>query len=282
MSTPYTSAVRDAGSCKHANRAVDVSMKPKGVVAVVGQKGGSGKTTVARAAARGLGLLGVPAYIIITDNRQDDLHDDAVWRKYRTLDGRTPEKIDALLRKVAIIRGTEEQRAVFIFDGAGTRGSESDLRLADASDAVIVPFSASHNDLSTIFKDYLTLPEWQQRGGKINLLPTRWPTSVGSLDRAKRLFDLYWQKADDVCISARFMAAPVPADDRLNEFVNSPDAEMATIKAVIEAGGQEAVKLTRDIQRINGICRYIGQVFLHALGYMTLPDYVRNASLGES
>ena len=92
------------------------------IVCIIGNKGGTGKTTLSHMLCQGLGLLGQRSACILTDTAREPLQ--PAGRRYITADARTPE---ALRKVVDKLRAMDDWLGVI--DGGGNR-TEVDRRPA--------------------------------------------------------------------------------------------------------------------------------------------------------
>ena len=91
------------------------------IICIIGNKGGTGKTTLSHMLCQGLGLLNQRSACILTDTSREPLQPEG--RRYVTADARTPE---ALARVVDKLRAMNDWLGVI--DGGGNR-TEVDRRL---------------------------------------------------------------------------------------------------------------------------------------------------------
>src|SRR5690606_39178885 len=68
------------------------------IICVIGNKGGTGKTSLSHMLSQGLGLLGHRAASVLTDTAREPL--DPAGRSYVTPDARTPESLDRVVAKL--------------------------------------------------------------------------------------------------------------------------------------------------------------------------------------
>ena len=141
------------------------------IICVIGNKGGTGKTTLSHMLAQGLGLLGHRAACVLTDTTREPLSPDG--RRYITADARTR---DALTKVVDKLRTLPDW--IGVIDGSGNR-TEMDRKLYAMSDLVLMPFRESHEDIRTVLRDLDMFP----RGYAV---PTQWPTNAWQRDAADR------------------------------------------------------------------------------------------------
>jgi chromosome partitioning protein len=146
------------------------------VIFFAGEKGGSGKSSLAHLAAHGLGSLPkqIDAVVIVTDP-QDEIHE--IPRRYFVADGRDHAKLAALLARL-----DKDDRLVIIVDGAAaaTRVDEAVSRVADL---ICIPCTAAYHDINRAKRSLDRLP------GAV-AVPNRWPTHPGTRKHANALLDL--------------------------------------------------------------------------------------------
>ena len=144
------------------------------IICVIGNKGGTGKTTLSHMLAQGLGLLGKRSVCVLTDTYREPL--DPAGRRYLTADARTRE---ALAKVVDKIRSLKEWLGVI--DGGGNR-SEMDRRLYGLADLVLLPFRDSHEDIRTVIRDLELFP-------RAYAVPAQWPTNAWQREAAEKTID---------------------------------------------------------------------------------------------
>ena len=144
------------------------------IICVIGNKGGTGKTTLSHMLAQGLGLMGKRSVCVLTDTYREPL--DPAGRRYLTADARTRE---ALAKVVDKIRSLKEWLG--IIDGGGNR-SEVDRRLYGLADLVLLPFRDSHEDIRTVIRDLELFP-------RAYAVPTQWPTNPWAREAAEKTVD---------------------------------------------------------------------------------------------
>jgi len=174
------------------------------IICVIGNKGGTGKTTLSHMLAQGLGLLGKRSVCVLTDTYREPL--DPAGRRYLTADARTRE---ALAKVVDKIRSLKEWLG--IIDGGGNR-SEMDRRLYGLADLVLLPFRDSHEDIRTVIRDLELFP-------RAYAVPTQWPTNA-------------WQRESAEKTVKEFLS---PFRDRILEPVWALSATKALLQAQIPA-----------------------------------------------
>ena len=133
------------------------------IICIIGNKGGTGKTTLSHMLCQGLGLLGQRSACVLTDSSREPLSPDG--RRYVTADGRTPEALHKVVGKLRTMQGW-----IGVIDGGGNR-AEVDRTLDGLCDIVLLPFRDSHEDLRTVLRDLEAFPH-------AYALPSQWPTNA--------------------------------------------------------------------------------------------------------
>jgi len=141
------------------------------VISIIGNKGGTGKTTLSHMLGHGMGLFNHRAVAILTDTYRDKL--SKFSRTYLPYDARSPHDLERAAAKLAVAEGW-----VGIIDGGGNR-PEMDDKLADMADVVLLPFRESHEDIRTLIRDLERFPN-------AYALPSQWPTNRWSEASAQR------------------------------------------------------------------------------------------------
>ena len=141
------------------------------IICIIGNKGGTGKTTLSHMLCQGLGLLNQRSACILTDTSREPLQPEG--RRYVTADARTPE---ALARVVDKLRAMNDWLGVI--DGGGNR-TEVDRRLYAIADIVLLPFRESHEDIRTVIRDLDRFP-------RAYAVPAQWPVNAWQRSAADR------------------------------------------------------------------------------------------------
>lgn len=141
------------------------------IICVIGNKGGTGKTTLSHMLCQGLGLLGQRAACVLTDTSREPLI--PTGRRYVIADARTR---DALTKVVDKLRTLEDW--IGVIDGGGNR-TEMDRKLYALSDIVLLPFRESHEDIRTVLRDLEMFP-------RAYAVPTQWPHNPWQREAADR------------------------------------------------------------------------------------------------
>jgi chromosome partitioning protein len=144
------------------------------LICVIGNKGGTGKTSITHMLCHGLGLLGRRSIAVMTDNYREPVSREG--RLYTPLDGRSPEKFEKIIAKL------ETMPDWFgVIDGVANH-PEMDKRLYEMSALVLLPFRDSHEDIRTVRNDLDCYP------GAFGL-PSQWPTNPWQQMAAERTLD---------------------------------------------------------------------------------------------
>lgn len=146
----------------------------KKLICVIGNKGGTGKTSITHMMCHGFGLLGLRSIAVLTDPARDPLLRGN--RNYTPLDGRSPEQLERILLK---FQGMPEWIAVI--DGGANR-QEMDEYLYERASLVLLPFRDSHEDIRTVRKD---LNVFDKAFG----IPSQWPKNPWQQMAAEHTLD---------------------------------------------------------------------------------------------
>jgi len=141
------------------------------IICVIGNKGGTGKTTLSHMLCQGLGLLGQRSACVLTDTSREPLSPDG--RRYITADARTPEALDKVVAKLRTL-----DNWIGVIDGGGNR-TEMDMRLYPLADITLLPFRESHEDIRTVIADLERFP-------RAYALPSQWPNNAWQRAAADR------------------------------------------------------------------------------------------------
>ncbi len=141
------------------------------IVCIIGNKGGTGKTTLSHMLCQGLGLLGQRSVCVLTDTHREPLDPDG--RRYLIADARTREALGKVVDKVRTLPGW-----LGVIDGGGNR-TEMDRKLYSLASVVLLPFRDSHEDIRTVVKDLEAFPSaWA--------IPSQWPTNPWQQEAAEK------------------------------------------------------------------------------------------------
>lgn len=144
------------------------------IICVIGNKGGTGKTTISHMLCQGMGLLGQRSVCVLTDTCREPL--DPAGRRYLVADARSREalvKVNEKLRSLKSWMG--------VIDGGGNR-TEMDRKLYSVADLVLLPFRDSHEDLRTVIRDLEMFP-------RAYAIPSQWPTNPWQREAAEKTVD---------------------------------------------------------------------------------------------
>ena len=156
------------------------------IICVIGNKGGTGKTTISHMLCQGMGLLGQRSVCVLTDTCREPL--DPAGRRYLVADARSRE---ALTKVTAKIRSLKSWMGVI--DGGGNR-TEMDRNLYGVADLVLLPFRDSHEDIRTVIRDLEMFP-------RAYAIPSQWPTNVWQREAAERTVDEFLARFGDRILS---------------------------------------------------------------------------------
>ncbi len=141
------------------------------IICVIGNKGGTGKTTLSHMLCQGLGLLGQRSVCVLTDTHREPL--DPADRRYLIADARSREALGKVTDKIRSL-----QAWLGVIDGGGNR-TEMDRRLYGVADLVLLPFRDSHEDIRTVIRDLEMFP-------RAYAIPTQWPTNAWQREAAEK------------------------------------------------------------------------------------------------
>ena len=141
------------------------------IVCIIGNKGGTGKTTLSHMLCQGMGLLGQRSVCVLTDTHREPL--DPEGRRYLVADARTREALGKVVDKIRSLPGW-----LGVIDGGGNR-SEMDRKLYGLAGLVLLPFRDSHEDIRTVIRDLEMFPRaWA--------VPAQWPTNPWQQEAAQK------------------------------------------------------------------------------------------------
>ena len=141
------------------------------IICIIGNKGGTGKTSLSHMLCQGLGLLGQRSACVLTDTAREPLTPEG--RRYVTADARTPDALGRVTNQLRSLDGW-----LGIIDGGGNR-PEVDRRLYALADVVLLPFRESHEDIRTVLADLERFP-------RAYALPSQWPSNPWAREAADR------------------------------------------------------------------------------------------------
>ncbi len=141
------------------------------IICVIGNKGGTGKTTLSHMLCQGMGLLGQRSVCVLTDTYREPLA--PAGRRYLVADARTREALGKVVDKVRSLKAW-----MGVIDGGGNR-TEMDRKLYSVADLVLLPFRDSHEDIRTVIRDLEMFP-------RAYAIPTQWPTNLWQREAAEK------------------------------------------------------------------------------------------------
>ncbi|GAO35288.1 hypothetical protein SCT_0673 [Sulfuricella sp. T08] len=146
----------------------------KQLICIIGNKGGTGKTSITHMLCHGFGLLGMRSIAVLTDISREPLTRGD--RRYTPIDGRSPDKLEKIIAKLEFM-----PEWLGVIDGGGNR-PEMDSQLYEISDLILLPFRDSHEDIRTVRNDLDAFPEAYG-------IPSQWPTNAWQQMTAERSLD---------------------------------------------------------------------------------------------
>jgi hypothetical protein len=144
------------------------------IICVIGNKGGTGKTTLAHMLCQGMGLLGQRSVCVLTDTHREPLA--PAGRRYLLADARSREALGKVVDKIRSLNAW-----MGVIDGGGNR-TEMDRKLYSLADLVLLPFRDSHEDIRTVIRDLELFP-------RAYAIPTQWPTNSWQREAAEGSID---------------------------------------------------------------------------------------------
>lgn len=141
------------------------------IICVIGNKGGTGKTTLSHMLCQGLGLLGRRSACVLTDTSREPLAPEG--RRYITADARTREALTKVVDKLRTL-----ENWIGVVDGGGNR-TEMDRKLYALGGIILLPFRESHEDIRTVVRDLEMFP-------RAYAVPTQWPVNAWQREAADR------------------------------------------------------------------------------------------------
>jgi hypothetical protein len=141
------------------------------IICVIGNKGGTGKTTLSHMLCQGMGLLGQRSVCVLTDTYREPL--DPEGRRYLVADARSREALAKVVDKIRSLKAW-----MGVIDGGGNR-TEMDRKLYSLADLVLLPFRDSHEDIRTVIRDLEMFP-------RAYAVPTQWPTNAWQREAAEK------------------------------------------------------------------------------------------------
>jgi chromosome partitioning protein len=141
------------------------------IICIIGNKGGTGKTTLSHMLCQGMGLLGQRSVCVLTDTHREPLA--AAGRRYLLADARSREALAKVVDKIRSLNAW-----MGVIDGGGNR-TEMDRKLYGLADLVLLPFRDSHEDIRTVIRDLEMFP-------RAYAIPSQWPTNPWQREVAEK------------------------------------------------------------------------------------------------
>ena len=175
-----------------------------GIVALLGEKGGCGKTTLAHSISGGVRDFGGEGVYVLSDNRMLLSANEENKRWYAVVDGRTESAMREWIGRAKAVEGN----GILVIDGAGGN-PVVDSWLCSLADLVILPMTPDEEAVRTCAIDAARIPN-------AIILPNRWNTNAKAADVDK----------DYIAMAQHFVGAdrvlpPVPQVHAVAEFVRS-------------------------------------------------------------
>jgi len=184
------------------------------VIALVGSKGGSGKSSTAHLIAHGAGSLPRPINaVVLTTDPEEEPRDDP--RRYLVRDARTPALLLAELE-----HWLAQDRILVLVDGAAAR-PDLDAVVQDVADMALLPYKPAAQDAE---RAVLNL----ERLAKAVALPTAWPRHPGTARRVRRWLEMVPEKR---------RMAPFPALSKLDGLLSAEGYQAAAYDLAAPARG---------------------------------------------
>ena len=142
------------------------------IVCVIGNKGGTGKTTLSHMLSHGLTLIGRRAACVMTDEYREPLRPEG--RRYVMADARSADAREKVVDTLRTLPGW-----VGVLDGGANR-TDTDIALYDLSDIVLLPFRDSPEDIRTVLHDLELFP-------RAFAIPSQWPKNKWQREAADKL-----------------------------------------------------------------------------------------------
>jgi len=175
------------------------------LIVVAGEKGGTGKSTIAHLIGHGCGSLPRPIDCAVVTTDPGDMPISGS-RRYLPVDGRDPAKLAGILSAL-----DQQERLLIVLDGAAAR-EQVDKLASGMADLILLPFGPSIQDATRAWRDMERMPN-------AVALPNRWPTHRDVAARAQQWMDM---------IPADRRLPPVPALPRTDELLGA-DASYARV-----------------------------------------------------
>jgi hypothetical protein len=174
------------------------------LIGLLGEKGGSGKSSLAHLIAHGLGSLphAIDAVVIVTDPLDEV---PKINRRYFVADGRDHGKLPGMLKQL-----DQRDDLVIIVDGAAGRVA-IDEALNKLADLILIPFTGAYHDAVRAVRHLERLP------GAV-AVPNRWPTHPAAKTHANKLLSM---------LPADRLLNPVPAIGKITDLLNPTEYSRA-------------------------------------------------------
>lgn len=146
------------------------------IIAVLGAKGGTGKTTISHMLGHGFGLLDTNCIVLLTDQRRRLM--PSKNRRYLPFDARNPNNYDGIKEMLDAMIDT-----VAVVDGGGNR-PDVDAIFNQEADLTLLPFRDGLEDIDTVRQDL-------ERLEGSYAIPSQWPTAKWRRETVEERVDQY-------------------------------------------------------------------------------------------
>ncbi len=197
-------------------------------VAILAEKGGTGKTATSHLVCLGAYLHNEPAACAVTDPRRKVRSDG---RPYAVLDGRLPEQLALILDS-----SRHNLNGWLFIDGGGNR-PEFDIELAKHVDLTLVMFRPSDEDIDATAQTLTAIP-WALAW------PCAWPTNAFAVEKAKRFVEELGAKFPQRIIS--------PAIPFVNSMCDLLSDSLETPSTSVRVAARNAFEVVSDYYDTHG------------------------------
>jgi hypothetical protein len=192
------------------------------ILAVLGQKGGSAKSTTAHLLCLGAILNRQPAAYVLTDPKRQ-LKSEG--RPYGVLDGRDPARLAQIIEA-----NHSAQNGWLVIDGGGNRPN-FDKAVAGQAQLCLLPFRDSEEDVEAVALDMASIPHafaW----------PCAWPTNIHAAHAAQRFID-----SMSKAFPLRVITPPIPFVNSAKELMDKTLGDPST---QVRAGARRAFEIMTE------------------------------------
>jgi len=191
-------------------------------VALLGEKGGTGKTATSHLLCLGAYLRGIPAAYVLTDPKRKVRGEG---RPYAVLDGRLPEQLALIFTS-----SQSNLNGWLMIDGGGNR-PDFDKEIGKSADLTIIPFRASEEDIDTVANSLVAIPTalaW----------PTAWPTNPHAIGAAQYLLEGLGQ-----AFPHRVMSPVIPFVNSISDLLS---ASLVSPSSIVRHAARKSFSTLQD------------------------------------